>query len=160
MAQNSTLVIIGNPPDSRNPYHAGLIQCEFTGNASTTGGGAITGLLNLELDLVECTIEDNAGDVAGGLYLLSGTNVVTTVANSAICDNTIDNIDGDYIDAGGNQICPDNLDSDINGDGVIDGADLGLLLAEWDKFISASDLNNDLKVDGADLGILLADWTS
>jgi uncharacterized membrane protein len=50
-------------------------------------------------------------------------------------------------------------DPDINGDGVVDGADLGLLLGAWDSADAAADLNGDGTVDGADLGILLSAWS-
>ncbi len=49
---------------------------------------------------------------------------------------------------------------DINADGVIDGADLGLLLAAWGSCSACDeDLNQDGAVDGADLGLLLAVWS-
>lgn len=48
---------------------------------------------------------------------------------------------------------------DLNGDGVVDGADLGLLLAAWDSDDADADLNDDGIVDGADLGLLLAAWS-
>jgi predicted dienelactone hydrolase len=47
---------------------------------------------------------------------------------------------------------------DLNGDGVVDGADLGILLAAWGQAGSPADLNEDGTVDGADLGILLSAW--
>lgn len=47
---------------------------------------------------------------------------------------------------------------DLNGDEVVDGADLGLLLANWGGS-DAGDLNEDGVVDGADLGLLLASWS-
>lgn len=50
--------------------------------------------------------------------------------------------------------------SDINGDGIVDGADLGILLGEWNNNSGVGDLNGDGLVDGADLGILLGDWGS
>ena len=50
---------------------------------------------------------------------------------------------------------------DLNGDGIVDGADLATLLALWgacgDEFCSA-DLNLDGQVNGADLASLLAVW--
>ncbi len=49
--------------------------------------------------------------------------------------------------------------ADINLDGFVNGADLGLLLAAWDSDACEADLNSDGFVDGADLGLLLADWT-
>ena len=51
---------------------------------------------------------------------------------------------------------------DLDGDGAIAGADLGLLLAGWgpcDQSCCTSDLNDDGIVDGADLGLLLSNWT-
>ncbi len=47
---------------------------------------------------------------------------------------------------------------DLNGDGVVDGADLGLLLSAWGSGGSDADLNEDGVVDGADLGLLLSAW--
>jgi len=46
---------------------------------------------------------------------------------------------------------------DINGDGVVNGADLAALLTQWATNGSA-DLNNDSIVNGADLAILLTNW--
>ena len=45
--------------------------------------------------------------------------------------------------------------ADINGDGVIDTADLGLLIADFGSGAPASDINNDGVVDTADLGMLI-----
>jgi len=47
---------------------------------------------------------------------------------------------------------------DLNGDGVVDGADLGILLNAWLLGDPIADLNGDGVVDGADLGILLNAW--
>ena len=47
---------------------------------------------------------------------------------------------------------------DLNGDGVVDGADLGLALAGWGT--PSGDVNGDGTTDGADLGLILAAWTS
>jgi hypothetical protein len=46
--------------------------------------------------------------------------------------------------------------TDINADGVTDGADLGLLLGAWGS--EGADLNGDGVTDGADLGLLLGAW--
>ncbi|MCA9285409.1 MAG: hypothetical protein KDA22_09355, partial [Phycisphaerales bacterium] len=48
--------------------------------------------------------------------------------------------------------------SDLDGDGLVNGADLGILLGAWGT-PGPGDLNGDGVVDGADLGNLLADWT-
>ena len=49
-------------------------------------------------------------------------------------------------------------DGDLNLDGTVDGADLGLLLGDWGAGGGAADLNGDGVVDGADLGLLLGAW--
>jgi len=46
---------------------------------------------------------------------------------------------------------------DLDGDGAVGGADLGILLSDWGGD-TAADLNNDDVVDGADLGMLLGAW--
>ncbi len=53
--------------------------------------------------------------------------------------------------------CP----ADLNSDGVVDGADLGLLLGAWGACDNCqADLSNDDIVNGADLGVLLGAWGS
>jgi hypothetical protein len=51
-------------------------------------------------------------------------------------------------------VCP----GDLNGDTVVDGADLGQLLGAWGGGPGPADLNGDGAVDGADLGLLLGAW--
>ena len=48
--------------------------------------------------------------------------------------------------------------ADFNFDGKVNGADLGLLLAEWGHGRSIADMNRDNTVDGADLGLLLGSY--
>ena len=59
-------------------------------------------------------------------------------------------------------LTPPPIPGDLNGDGVVDGADLGDLLAAWGPCANCAacpaDLNGDCVVDGADLGIQLANW--
>ena len=51
--------------------------------------------------------------------------------------------------------CP----ADLNNDGQVNGADLGLLLGAWGPCAGcAADLNADGQVNGADLGLLLGAW--
>jgi hypothetical protein len=50
--------------------------------------------------------------------------------------------------------CP----GDLNGDGIVGGADLGLLLAVWGTDDPAADLSGDGTIGGADLGLLAAAW--
>ena len=54
--------------------------------------------------------------------------------------------------------------ADLNFDGMVNGADLGVLLGAWGSIVSTNpgqqspDLNGDGVVNGADLGILLGSW--
>jgi len=50
-------------------------------------------------------------------------------------------------------------DADLDGDGAVDGADLGMLLLAWNEPGGPADLNNDRIVNGADLGVLLLAWS-
>jgi hypothetical protein len=61
--------------------------------------------------------------------------------------------------------CPDSPAADLNCDGIVDGADLGILLGSWGPCEGgvtpcAADLNGtgDGVVDGSDLGALLGAW--
>jgi len=49
--------------------------------------------------------------------------------------------------------CPGDLDHD----GAVNGADLGILLSQW-GIAGSADLNDDGVVNGADLGVLLSMW--
>ncbi len=80
------------------------------------------------------------------------------------CDNCPFVFNPDQTDTSGNGVgdacepvaCP----ADLDGNGVVDGADLGQLLGAWGTANPAADLNGDGIVDGADLGILLGGWGS
>jgi hypothetical protein len=57
---------------------------------------------------------------------------------------------------------PDACDAvfgDLNGDGIVNGADIGLLLGAWGTS-GPGDLNGDGQVDGADIGLMLGAWTT
>ncbi|MFO0873386.1 MAG: hypothetical protein U0575_05385 [Phycisphaerales bacterium] len=52
--------------------------------------------------------------------------------------------------------------ADLNGDGIVNGADLGLLLGAWGPCPSnccVADVDSSGGVDGADLGLLLGAWS-
>jgi hypothetical protein len=141
---------------------ATIQNCEFTGNTNSAIWVG-TGFSNPQstATVTGCAFTSNVGPFGGGIWINSGDASVCSLSGSTICDNQADNIDGAFLDEGGNAVCPSEPDADLNGDGVIDGGDLGLLLANWgtNKLSAAEDLNNDGDVNGADLSILLAAWS-
>jgi hypothetical protein len=52
---------------------------------------------------------------------------------------------------------PPPLAGDIDGNGTVNGIDLGLLLGAWGN-AGPGDINGDGSVDGLDLGLLLSNW--
>jgi hypothetical protein len=71
-----------------------------------------------------------------------------------------DIIEGRSLDLNGSGV-PDECEclADLSGDGVVNGADLGLMLAAWNAVgENSADLNFDGVVGGADLGLLLSAW--
>ena len=48
---------------------------------------------------------------------------------------------------------------DLNGDGIINSIDLGILLNAWGASGSSADLNGNGIVDSADIAVLLSNWT-
>ncbi|MBM4051191.1 MAG: DNRLRE domain-containing protein [Planctomycetes bacterium] len=58
-----------------------------------------------------------------------------------------------------NYLPPSNRPADLNSSGVVDGADLAILLGQWGQgAVSPADLSLNGVVDGGDLAILLGDW--
>jgi hypothetical protein len=107
------------------------------------------------------TFADIDGLVLGGctLHVVSGGGV--NECTELYIEGTVDGLL-----LGGGQFMIDCIEAqdiisggplgDLNGDGVVDGGDLGLLLAAWGT--AGGDLNGDGTTDGADLGLLLANW--
>lgn len=52
------------------------------------------------------------------------------------------------------------IPGDLNIDGVVNGADLGLFLSVWGSQGPIGDLNGDGWVNGIDLGLMLVNWSS
>lgn len=75
------------------------------------------------------------------------------VGITATTNSPVNQFISDFVFESGPAACP----ADVNDDGTVDGADLGILLGQWGT-IGSADLNGSGMVDGADLGILLGDW--
>ena len=135
--------------------------CRFFGNTAGLGGGAL--LNNRAGTIVDgCNVSENSvlneeGNGGG----LNGEQEFK-LSSSIVCANTPDQVFGNWSDEGDNMIataCPSECPTDINGDGITDGADLTLLLGDWGPCKNcAADITGDDMVDGADLTLLLGDW--
>jgi hypothetical protein len=83
--------------------------------------------------------------------------------NANKVDDACEIAKGDSLDYNGNWV-PDQCEClpDLFEDGAVNGADLGILLAQWGPALRSevADINRDGAVNGADLGILLASWGS
>jgi hypothetical protein len=130
----------------------------LVGGLSWVPSGDPTALLSLQ----ECQVTGNLAGVAqGGIGAVAdGASPKMTLAGTTVCSNLPrPNIAGPWTNLGGNTVCV--CIADINGDDVVNGTDLGSLLAAWGPCTSGdclADLNADGVVDGGDLGTLLGRW--
>ena len=141
--------------------------------------GTVWTYTNWDMLQPECNTETVATMYSSGKwhnYLPAGQGVLGAIIEwSADCnaDNIVDYgqiLDGSLIDENGNGVpdcCEQGLSCiscsafDLNPTGIVDGADLGALLAFWGPVSPAfprADINRDGNVNGADLGLLLANW--
>ncbi len=162
--------------------------CVFDDNRAVNDGGA-TKIARGQALIADCEIFDNQATEGGGIYFFSspdtvplrieGTSVTNnlatkfgggikarfglpgfTILDSIMCDNEPDSIVGDYEDLGGNTLCV--CPCDLNGDGLVNGVDLGLYLGYQSTCIPGEycpiDFDGDGVITGGDLGLLLGAW--
>jgi len=137
-----------------------VIDGTFIGNSAGSNGGALRNIQNSAGQFTGCTFVDNsAGGTGGAAFNDNAPN--TSIGNSSFCGSSPDDITGAYQDAGGNTFAEScSILGDLNGDGIVDGADLGILLASWGDCAGCpEDLDGNGVVDGSDLGVLLSNWT-
>ena len=63
------------------------------------------------------------------------------------------------VPADGSNGCDPGLVGDIDGNGLVNGADLAAVLSAWGTKGGGADLDGDGSVGGSDLAILLGNWT-
>lgn len=101
-----------------------------------------------------CIIEGNlVGDQVGGCCIDENTCIRTFESD---CAGTW--LGRDVFCESASNPCDDGRAGDINSDGIVDGADLNMLLGDWGQTSSVADINQDNLVDGADLNMLLGAW--
>ena len=159
--------------------------CTFESNQTSGSGGGICSLNGSNVALTDCIVTDNsAADEGGGLFASDST---ITLSGCIICGNVVNDISSSenqsegssYTDNGGNctsEQCedadqdgtPDGCQevlpcpADLDGTGVVDGADLALLLGAWgvcdDPTDCIGDIDENGTVDGVDLAFILGAW--
>ena len=140
-----------------------VVDALFSDNVAAVGGAIYSahGSGALLLDTVGYCGNGEAaisGDVVE-LGPVVGSDACIDCDGSGVID-VIEIARGDLVDADGDgtvDLCESCL-GDIDGDGMVDGSDLGILLFEWGAGPSAADLDGDGQVSGSDLGILLFEW--
>lgn len=143
-----------------------LLRVTVTGNRSDNNMGGISyfaqGSPTSELRMSSCVVTSNTALVSqGGIGVTESPAVVPplTLDDTIVCNNLPrPNIAGRWNDGGGNDVC--DCKPDLNLDGIVNGADLGLMLSNWGPCTGSCsyDQNADGIVNGADLGLLLASW--
>ena len=88
-----------------------------------------------------------------GKYVYLRDCEVDECSSAALSSNAV-------FDLGGNEFayCSGECQADLDGDGLVGGADLGFFFAAWGSSFDEADLNADGIVDGIDLGILFSAW--
>jgi len=77
--------------------------------------------------------------------------------NAAVQETAMwENLPGDEVETLGE--VSDDCIGDLNGDGVINGAEISIVLGAWSTGNSYADINGDGVVDGADLAMILGSW--
>lgn len=137
-----------------------MVNCTFNCNSATMDGGALY-LDSLSVStVVDCTFQQNrTAGAGGGIFFNSNSQSLQT---SVLCGNIPDQTQGVFFNVGGNTIastcvaCPD-----VNGDGIVNGGDLSILLSSWGACTASTcpgDINMDGVVDGADFALVLSAW--
>ena len=113
-----------------------VTNCTFTGNSGLRGAG-IYNDGNSSASVSDCTFTYNVAGVGAAISTKAGGDV--TVSDSWFCANGASQIDGAYVDGGGNMVsdvCPPmgvrgGRYGDLDSDNDIDGADFVILSEHW-----------------------------
>ncbi|MHC4420443.1 MAG: hypothetical protein ACYS1E_07580, partial [Planctomycetota bacterium] len=136
--------------------------CAFIGNTAELLGGAIFSHYGGSPAVSACAFTGNTAGVAGG-GLASVLYSTPGVSGTVLCDNDPNQIEGDWLDDGGNQLadtCVETCPADLTGDGLVNVTDLLVVLIDWGPCAAGcvGDVDADGSVGVTDLLGVLAAW--
>ena len=145
----------------------GCIEGDCTIGKGPDGSGVFTGMeIMIPLEVLGYTDGDSLKVTAfinnnEHFYVanqfLPGINGLNNLEYSRAVN--LANIEGDQFFSVVEGEDPGDCSGDFNGDGIVNGADFGLMLSAWGECIGCpEDLNGDGAVNGADVGLILALW--
>ena len=149
-----TNVTLENCTISGNPVPGAGAAVEFYENAKVLAGT----MLLVNTDIVSNLTGGGTPNDAAGLRVLGTQDSCVLSGGTTICGNTPRNVEGPFLASGKWTVC-DCL-ADVTGDGQVNAADLGIVLAAWGAASSTGqgDVNHDGQINAADLSRLLDDW--
>lgn len=136
-----------------------LINCTFLDNHATVDGGALVNTATPVL--IGCRfIGNTAGGNGDGIFNATNDAIPTLIDCTFAECCQVDPI-ASFVDGGGNDYEPFCIDCRGNVDcrnDAVDAEDLGYLLARWGSVDAQCDIDGDGLVGAADLGLLFVDW--
>lgn len=170
---STSAVVRFNLTTTGNTFSAVATWNRQVSNSQLAGAAAAPKVANLDMKLYRVVNEQYqpiSGDAGVGVFA-SGNCVSQSAANN------VEHVFLRDLDAGEYALEVKRVDSeivtaetaiawfidqgppqgDLNGDGVVTGADLGLLLVGW-GMPGSTDLNGDGTTSGADIGLLMTNW--
>jgi len=126
---------------------------------SAIGGGMFT---DGSPTINNCIFKDNLAKAWGGGIGMSNASAMPVISNTRFCNNSPDDIYGDWLDAGGNVFddsCgEDSCNADVSGDNYVNVTDLLAVIDSWGDSGGSADINGDGTVDVGDLLEVVGNW--
>jgi hypothetical protein len=132
-------------------HNAGGQSYVYVDGAPAEGSGPSTGIIPVGVNLL-----------VGGVHFAGvPTNLYNGLVDDLqIYDVALTNCDVDWLKENPGQSLPPSQPEDLNDDGKVDGADLGVMLGAWGPCNGCNaDVDCDGTVGGADLARVLGAWT-
>ena len=126
---------------------------------SAIGGGMFT---DGTPTINNCIFKDNVAKAWGGGIGMSNASAMPVISNTRFCNNSPDDIYGDWFDAGGNVFddsCgEDSCNADVSGDSYVNVTDLLAVIDAWGNSGGDADINGDGSVNVGDLLEVVGNW--